>query len=901
MKQWLAELLRSQSNRPAAAIAIIFSAGIGLSQTFRDYVFCGFALAGFVLLMAAFLALRRRRRTAAFILGNAAIFLAGLMTALAHRDGIPDNHIRRLISRFEFALDEPALFDGCVVGDVERRSNDTGATVELRGIHKKNRWMACKGKGLLRIAGIDADADPPQAANLSQGDRVRGWAVWRRPGNFQNPGSADRAGLLARRGVFLTGRAKSPRLLEIVPGDCSNFATAASSGVRNLARRSFQSMDREGAGQSAAVLASLVIGDYSGLDNSTRELFQNAGAFHVLVVSGLHIAWIAGVLLFLFRLVCLPERIRYLLATLAILFYAAVVGYQASVARCLWMFILYLTGRMLIRRADPANLLFASALILLAVQPDWLLEIGFQLSFLSVMAIALTAAPAVEKYLRPLTDPLRHCGRANRLFPEPGLWPKAGRGLRVRCEMLVEGAADASFPAATGPLLGALRIIAWAVDASGAMLIASLSVQIWIEPLLACYFNRLSWIAPVANLAMVPFSSLVLSAGIISSLAAGIPYIGMNLLELAGRLASLLLACADWITKIDGAWQRCATPSVLCVEAGILAVFLWSFFRWRKLWIPFIYVFALLAFLALGWNPAETWRKAFSSGGRPILKIVFLDVGEGDSAVLSFPNGQHWIIDAGGLRQPPSGVENSSAFDIGEAVVSRYLWNEWVPRLDRAVLSHSDIDHAGGMPALINNFPVARLDFPRSSDDAILRAILGAAFKKNLSLHTPQSGMEEKIGEATVRVLNPPAGAALAGANDHSVVLHISYKYFSALFTGDLEKAGEAALLNCSLPMKSFLLKVSHHGSRSSTSDSFLDRFQPRWAVISCGRNNPFGHPSREVLERLLKRGAQPLLTLDQGAIVFETDGFFYTVRSHAGGEIQRPSPIGLQPPIAGE
>jgi competence protein ComEC len=875
------------ASRPAAAIAIFFSLGIGLAQICSAYIFCSFALAGFSLIAASLLALQRDRRVLSFALGSAAITIAGLLMFFAHRDGIPSQHIRALLSHSRFPLNEPVLFEGCAAEDSERRAQEDVTTIAFHGFLGKGRWVACEGKGMLRIAVPDSKAIPFPNSALAQGDRVRGWAVWQIPRNYQNPGSADRVGQLARREIFLIGKAKSPRLLETIPGDCANLVTAASGSVRNRVRKGLESINRQGNGQSAAILASLTIGDYSGLDNSTRKIFQNTGAFHVLVVSGLHVAWIAGVLMLLFRLLRLPERMRYLLASAVIIFYAFIIGFQASITRCLWMFLLFLLGRMLIRRADSLNILFASAFLILLVEPNWLLEVGFQLSFLSVMAIALTAAPAIETYLRPVLEPLCHAGNSSRLFLRPGSWHRCGRKLRVQCELLVEGVTDSLAPAAAGTLMFLLRVFAGAALAIGGMLLVSISVQIWLEPLLAYYFNRLSWISPLANLVIVPFSSLVLSAGVVSSLAMTFPAIGTSLVQLAGWLAAQLLYCTCRISMLSGAWQRCPTPSIIWVGAGLMLLFAWSFFQLRRFWIPCACICALLAALSCGWRPAPYRNKESGWKGDSLLKLTFLDVGEGDSAIISFPNGQHWAIDAGGLRQSPSWEESSRTFDIGEAVVSRYLWHEWITKLDCLILSHPDLDHAGGVPTLIENFRVDRLNFS-PANDAILDAVLRVAREKKVRLNMVRSGMEERLGEVTIRIFSPAENSTLVSANDNSIVLGIYYGRFSAIFTGDLEKVGESEILNHSWDLRTFLLKIAHHGSRSGTSDSFLDRTKPLWAVISAGRNNPFGHPSKQVLERLLKHGARPVMTLDQGAVTFETDGVRYSVKSHVAGIVSQ-------------
>ena len=296
--------------------------------------------------------------------------------------------------------------------------------------------------------------------NLVRGDKIRGWATWNVPRNYENPGSADSAGQLTRRGVFLIGRIKSLRLLETIPGGCSDPWTGVANYVGARVRKSLEPIREWGKGQPAAILASLIIGDYSGLDNTTRETFQNSGTFHVLVVSGLHVAWIAGVLLKICELISVPERIRYFAAFLVILLYTCVVGFQASITRCLWMFLLYLIGRMIFRRADTVNILLGSALVLLLAQPYWLLEAGFQLSFLSVLAIAITAAPAINNYLKPLWEPLLHSGKSDDLFLQPGRWHRWGRRIRVSCELFIEEITDPLPPSASRISLMVFRGIA---------------------------------------------------------------------------------------------------------------------------------------------------------------------------------------------------------------------------------------------------------------------------------------------------------------------------------------------------------------------------------------------------------------------------------------------------------
>jgi len=510
-----------------------------------------------------------------------------------------------------------------------------------------------------------------------------------------------------------------------------------------------------------------------------------------------------------------------------------------------------------------------------------------------VMAIGLMGAPLFQQYLEPALKPLRYAGGPDRLFLEEGGWHRFGRRLRVQAEMIAETTSDSLHPALGSFLLAAVRTGGNAALLVGGLILVTLSVQLWIEPTLAYHFNRLSWIAPAANLIIVPFSSLVLAAGFIAALAPG----ATPLISCAGWLSSQLASVAGWISGLPGAWQRCPTPSLYWPLAAISLLFLWCFLQWRRLWIPCIVPVALLLWLSYGWAPAEwsagrsgiRWRKhAFAQRVIPhVLRFTFLDVGQGDSIVVRFPDSRAWLIDAGGTWQAHRWEQNGSAFDVGESVVSRYLWWNWITRLNRLILSHTHEDHAGGMPAILRNFAVGRFENGENQTDSDLVELLEAAGEQRVSRRVIRAGNEEVLGEVRIRMLHPPADGTRRTQNENSVVLHISFRRFKALLPGDLEKLGERELVDGTWDIGSHLLKVAHHGSRYATLDPLLKRVRPRWAVISSGRNNPFGYPARDTISRLLHQGARPLLTQDLGAITFETDGYHYILAADAGGVLE--------------
>jgi competence protein ComEC len=271
------------------------------------------------------------------------------------------------------------------------------------------------------------------------------------------------------------------------------------------------------------------------------------------------------------------------------------------------------------------------------------------------------------------------------------------------------------------------------------------------------------------------------------------------------------------------------------------------------------------------------------------LRLTFLDVGQGDAIVVRFPNGLVRTLDAGGFLNFQADSDRALGFDVGEAVVSRYLWHRWVSTLDSTVISHTDFDHVGGVPALLRNFRVKRFDYsPVGADPARLERLLDIARSQRTPENIVAAGMEERIGGVVVQAIHPAADAGRMTVNESSLVLRLTYNRFSALLTGDLERTGESQVLQLAGDISGQLLKVGHHGSRFATSSQFLERTNPRWAVISAGRNNPYGHPTPDVLARLRNHGARTFVTMDYGAVIYETDGERYIIRSHVHGIVEK-------------
>ena len=245
-----------------------------------------------------------------------------------------------------------------------------------------------------------------------------------------------------------------------------------------------------------------------------------------------------------------------------------------------------------------------------------------------------------------------------------------------------------------------------------------------------------------------------------------------------------------------------------------------------------------------------------------------LDVGQGESLHIRYPNGMDALIDTGGLVYSP---EESNQF-VGERLVSRYLWQEKSQKLNYVLLTHPHSDHIQGYDFIQQAFPVGRLffhDFPHRQDGPRRRQL--------------QEGDSFSIAGVEHLVLHPPGQGSMGNhwdTNDSSLVVQLQYKDFKMLFTGDIEQAAEQYLASKLGPVT--VLKAAHHGARTSNSQQLLERTQPRLAIISAGRKSLFGHPSSETLRRFREAGIPVMATPQWGTLRIETDGFQWQVSHYS-------------------
>jgi competence protein ComEC len=261
------------------------------------------------------------------------------------------------------------------------------------------------------------------------------------------------------------------------------------------------------------------------------------------------------------------------------------------------------------------------------------------------------------------------------------------------------------------------------------------------------------------------------------------------------------------------------------------------------------------------------------------LSVDFLDVGQGDSALVTFPNGETMLVDGGGRVNYSNDREDAFEPDvprIGESVVSEFLWEKGYSRIDHLVVTHADADHIQGLIDVARNFEIGNVIVgAMPADDPDLDELLTVVDRKSIPIMIVARGDRFEIGGADVRILHPVVGEEFAGsANDASVVMRIVYGSHEFLLTGDIERAAESDLVD-SQPeaLGSRVVKVPHHGSRTSSTTKFVEMVRPGLAIISVGRRSRFGHPHPEVVERWSNAGARVMTTGEKGTISVTTTG----------------------------
>jgi competence protein ComEC len=521
-------------------------------------------------------------------------------------------------------------------------------------------------------------------------------------------------------------------------------------------------------------------------------------------------------------------------------------------------FALFVFLRYFYRRSRLLNILAAVALAFVVLDPEQLFDAGFQLSFLGVALIGALAVPIRERTSAPLALGLASLGDRDRDLHMP---PRAAHfrvELRLLAETLSFAVRQAVSPRAWLAVLGlAARVALFCWD----LTIVSAVMQFGLALPMAVYFHRVSITGLSANLLIVPLMSAVIPVGFVAVFTSW-----RFAAAVAGWLLKVSESIALWHAGWEPDWRVSDPPLWLAVALVVAVVSLTLVFNRRRAALCALSANALLLVL-LVWHPFPPQTE------RGIMEVTAIDVGQGDGLFLAFPDGKLMMLDGGGLTA--YGSMHKPRIDTGEDVVSPYLWSRSIRRLDAVALSHPHQDHIGGLAAIVDNFRPQELWIGAVADTPEWRHLQETAARRHVRIVRLECGQRFRYGGAGIEVLAPlPDHEPSADApNNDSLVLRVSYGRRSFLLTGDIERRVERQLAESGTLARTDVLKVAHHGSKTSSTEPFLDRVQPAFAMISDGFENQFHFPNPQVLDRLDSLHAAVLRTDRDGLVSVRSDG----------------------------
>ena len=790
--------------RPILYVAVFFCTGIALSRFFKIQTVTIPSLASAVFLITTISNSKKR------IVSHISLYLALLFFGIAYYTNsiiLPPEHISSYLS------DEPKeiLVKGVIVSDplssttfYETQKNSF--LLKADACRKDFGWR--KATGLVKV---DVYSDNTKTMNFGDVVILKGFIS--KVNCLKNPGGFNYANYLKIKEIYCFLKVKDGIVDVLAEGELSRFKGLAYS----LRHRIRDSLDRYLDAEHSGFIKTILIGDRSALEYGIKEDFIKTGTVHILAISGLHVGLIATLILWLFSILRLPKKLNLILTLIFLIFYSFVAGSNPPVIRAVIMFFMFAAGYLINRDSDTLNTLSLAAFLILLWNPKELFDPSFQLSFASVGSIII-------------------------------LMPKIDKALGL--DFIQQKS-----------LLAKMKVYIFKCT--------SVSIAAWLgtSPLISIYFSTVSPVAILANLIVIPMLFLLISVSFLFFLVA----LASSLL--ASLVGQALCAIEDILFFLNHIFSGLpfAYLRIGSMSAGSLALY----YAFISLWcLPDVMDFertrirkiqALLALL-LVFN-ILVWE-GYINSGNGYLKILFFDVGQGDSIFIEFPKKGNMLIDAG------AGAEGGK-LDAGKSVIAPYLWSRGINKIDLVLISHFHEDHFGGIIYILKNFKVGCV---MDNGDAANGTKIYDAYAKVLKerkirhITVTDGDLISGFPNAKLFILNPqeeliscpsskmqPTHGLFARSggprstvdqitgNDNSIVLKLVYKNFSALFCGDITYKAIKRLNSYGEFLRSDVIKIPHHGGRlgdEKTVEDFFRKVSAQISVTSAGnitnfRNRP--------------------------------------------------------------
>ncbi len=800
----------STVHRPLFYLLISLCCGIFAGRHLPVEPFILVVLAIFLCALLCFLTVRGLRLR---LLPLAIFVVMGALASTTIPDPAqPPAGIQQLLQK------KSAFLMGIITHSLEHRPSSTRMRLRLEAFKEGESWHPVSGNLLLTVRNCEKQ--------WSVGQRLIGRVRIKPTRNLSNPGGFNYRQHLADQHIWVRGYVRQDA--ELVRLGKPDIGLSYFLDIIRTRSRVF--LEAWLPPDLAGLHQALLLGERYRLSGDLRELLYNAGIGHLLAISGLHLGLVAGFAFLIFHFVLVriaavtgrwgARPVAALAAFPIALTYGLLTGMGLPALRATLMLAFFTLALLIQREKNLLNSLLLAAFLILSFHPEALFSASFQLSFIGVVALV---------WILPILPVVRI------------LQPQDGQDQRLR-------------------RLG-YRLYQF--------ICASLILSLFTAPVVLYHFHRLTPLGMITNLLAVPLVGfVVLPAGLlalcllpVSTLLAGflltLGTLGLKLVVLlAAKLGGL-----SWATFWPG------TPRVW--QVGLAYILLLVPFTRTSRWLRTSLITAGCLALVGSWLIPSHILSPQSH-----LRVTYLDVGQGNSAVVELPDRGAMLIDGGGFY--------GGSFDVGQHVVAPYLWHRGIRRLDAVVLSHAHPDHFKGLSFVARHFPIKQFWTPHVSkyDPDFADLINRLAQKKVVCLGPQELPTRQNIKGVVVQILHPPPDfhpghkiPTNRELNNLSLVVRLSYKEVSFLFPGDIEKEVEYRLANQPLHEPVDVMLVPHHGSRTSSSLRFLHWLQPRIAVFSVGFDNPFHLPARQVLERYRALGTRTYRTDHHGAVTIRTDG----------------------------
>ncbi|MGD9851245.1 MAG: DNA internalization-related competence protein ComEC/Rec2 [Nitrospirales bacterium] len=691
-----------------------------------------------------------------------------------------------------------------------------------------------KGHGRIRVTWRDPGDAPVY------GNRVQFTGVIREPYGTHNPRGFDYGQYLRRQGIHAVTTLRGGEGLQSFSSPSQGIRAWVWERVDHWRKAIHDAAVVSLSNPALGLFLGMVLGEQSFIEPEVRDAFMASGTVHILSISGSHLGLLAFLIFTVVRggMRLLPavwvERISLrltatrcaVLVTLPVVsFYALLAGAEMATVRSWIMIVVFGVGVWFGRARNIATALAVAGLIMLIPHPEAVYDISFQLSYLSVAAMAMVLwFPRIEE------EPL-----LAQEVPSGNFRPPWASSLVKKTRM------------------------AWSL---------SLAVSLATLPLVALYFHQIAWLGLGANLVVVPLVGvLVIPLGLFCGIAElvmrteSIPFAELN-----QWVFEVLALCVAWMARIPWAEWHVASPSIgaaLVFWIALAGGYVWytsSLVRWGGIAV----LIGLVSWWA--WSPRSGWEPGH-------VQVTFMDVGQGDATLIELPDGQTVLIDGGPAY---------SRLDMGRAVIGPLLWNKGIRRLDHVIATHPQWDHVGGLPWVLHKFQVGQYwSNGINRDEVFFQRLQSVIHERGIREAIAEEGQELlRSDTCSLNVLNPPAKApstfltssvVLGGTllNNHSLITRLECGSHSFLLTADAEHEALERMAQRSDGAWAKVVKIPHHGAKSSLSSNWIHQLKAESLVVSVGAHNRYGHPAPEVVEQYRKKGIPLLRTDIDGAIWF--------------------------------